>query len=341
MSNAGSVVALAAVAIVSAVAEAHHSFSANFDVNGVVEVRGRITALQWQNPHVLMTLEATDGATWAVETQAKNLLERTEIGAEFFAVGTSVALAGYPAREGRGVFALNAELPDGRELILRAGQVARFGGRQAGNPDNVLAGAASADAAAQAAGLFRVWSMQFAGESRWRWPSTYPLTPAAAAAQARFDRVRDFPLGDCTAKGMPWIMEQPFPMEFAREGVDVVLRLEEDDVVRRIHMQSAAPTDVQPSPYGYSVGRWDNGALVVHTTAINARYLNATGIPLTAAVTTDERFVVSSDGSRLNYTLTVTDPGTFTAPLTVEHYWIWRPGVTLQGYDCVPETAAR
>jgi hypothetical protein len=176
--------------------------------------------------------------------------------------------------------------------------------------------------------------MQFAGEGRWRWPDTYPLTPAAAAAQSLFVPTRDMPLGDCAAKGMPWIMEQPFPMEIARQGDDVLIKLEEADAVRTVHMQSPPPSGVRPSPYGYSAGRWDGDALVVHTTAISAPYLNSTGIPLTSAVTTDERFAVSSDGSRLNYTLTVTDPGTFTAPLTLEKYWIWRPGVTLESYGC-------
>jgi hypothetical protein len=329
------------VALASVSTAAHHAFSANFDVDRIVEVRGRVTDLQWQNPHVLLTLETEDGESWAVESQAKNILERTEIHADVLAVGTRVALAGYPARAGHGVFALNALLADGRELILRAGQPARFGGRQGSNPDAVLAGGVSADAAALAAGLFRVWSMQFAGEGRWRWPDAYPLTAAAAAARARFDPVRDFPLRNCAPKGMPWIMEQPFPISFTRSGSDVALRLEEGDVVRTIHMTESPPPDVGPTPHGYSYGRWDDGDLVVRTIAINARYLNATGIPLSPKVTTDERFSLAPDGSRLDYTLTITDPDTFTEPLTVERYWIWRPGAALKPYDCAPDDAAR
>jgi hypothetical protein len=337
---ARTVVAVVA-ALASSSATAHHAFSANFDVDRIIEVRGRVTDLQWQNPHVLLTVQAEDGATWAVESQAKNILERTDVRADLLAVGTTVALAGYPARGGRGVFALNALLADGRELILRAGQPARFGGRSGSNPDAVLAGGVSADAAAQAAGLFRVWSMQFAGEGRWRWPDTYPLTASAAAARARFDPVRDFPLRNCAQKGMPWIMEQPFPMAFMRSGEDVVLRLEEGDVVRTIHLAESPPSGVAASPYGYSYGRWDGSDLVVRTIAISARYLNATGIPLSPNVTTDERFSLAADGSRLDYTLTITDPDTFTEPLTVQRYWIWRPGAELKPYDCVLDDAAR
>jgi hypothetical protein len=327
--------------LISIGTSAHHAFSANFDVDRVVEVRGRVVDLQWQNPHVLLTLQTENGETWAVESQAKNILERTAVDANLLAVGTSVALAGYPARSGHGVFALNALLADGRELILRAGQPARFGGRQGSNPDAVLAGGVSADTAAQTAGLFRVWSMQFAGEGRWRWPDTYPLTASAAAARAQFDPVRDFPLRNCAPKGMPWIMEQPFPMSIARSGADVVLRLEEGDAVRTIHITDSPPARVEASPHGYSYGRWDGGDLVVRTIAISARYLNATGIPLSPSVTTDERFSLAPDGSRLEYTLTITDPDTFTEPLTLEKYWVWRPGAELKPYDCVVDDAPR
>lgn len=328
-------------ALGSTTASAHHAFSANFDVDGMIEVRGRVTELQWQNPHVLISLETAAGETWVVESQAKNILERTAIVADHFAVGSTVAFAGYPAREGPGIFALNALLADGRELILRAGQPARFGGRPGSSPENVLAAGVSADAAAREAGIFRVWSMQFAGEGRWRWPDSYPLTSAAEDAAARFDPARDLPADDCAQKPMPWIMEQPFPLEIARQGDDIVLRIEEGDVIRTIHMQDSPPSPIQPSPWGYSVGRWDGGDLVVRTSAIAARYLNARGIPLTAAVSTDERFSLAPDGSRLDYTLTITDPGTFTEPVTVESYRVWRPEITIEPYDCSRERPRR
>lgn len=37
------------------------------------------------------------------------------------------------------------------------------------------------------------------------------------------------------------MMEQPYPMEFCRAGDDIVLRLEEYDAVRTIHMDREAP----------------------------------------------------------------------------------------------------
>jgi hypothetical protein len=315
-------------------ARAHHSFAATFDVTQTIEIEGRITDVRWQNPHVLMKLETATGTQWQVESQAKNLLERTEVQPAMFPVGAAVSLAGYPARDGNGIFALNALLPDGREVILRAGIAPRWNTARANRPENILQGGI---ADANATGLFRVWSMQFAGEGRWRWPDKFPLTPTAAAAFAAFDPIEDNVLRGCAKKGMPWIMEQPFPMQIAEQGSDVVLRLEENDVVRVVHMTGAPQANPAPSALGYSVGRWENGDLVVRTTAIDFPYLNATGVPQSDAIELAERFSPAADGSRLNYTLTITDPATFTEPVTLSKYWVWTPGVRLQPYECAIE----
>jgi hypothetical protein len=58
-------------------------------------------------------------------------------------------------------------------------------------------------------------------------------------------------------------------------------------------------------------------------------------------VASGERFALAPDGSRLDYTLTITDPGTFTAPVTMESYRVWRPGATIERYACTPEAASR
>jgi len=48
-----------------------------------------------------------------------------------------------------------------------------------------------------------------------------------------------------------------------------------------------------------------------------------------------ERFTVSDDGSRLNYSLVADDPIVFTAPVELERAWLWEPGIELMPYDCV------
>ena len=54
--------------------------------------------------------------------------------------------------------------------------------------------------------------------------NAYPLTPAARAQLAEFDRSTDNPTANCVPKGMPTIMEAPYPIEFVRQdGGDILL----------------------------------------------------------------------------------------------------------------------
>ena len=110
--------------------------------------------------------------------------------------------------------------------------------------------------------------------------------------------------------------------------------MEEYDTVRLIEMSAAAASTGPPTLLGVSSGRWDGATLVVTTRNIGYRWFNGTGIPLSPAATTEERFTLNGDGSRLDYAMTVTDPATFTAPVTVRKAWEWRPGEQLRPYEC-------
>jgi hypothetical protein len=72
----------------------------------------------------------------------------------------------------------------------------------------------------------------------------------------------------------------------------------------------------------------------VTTADIGYPWFNGTGIPLGPNATTEERFELNEDGSRLDYTMTVTDFTTFTAPVTLRKAWEWRPGEQVRPYEC-------
>ena len=69
-------------------------------------------------------------------------------------------------------------------------------------------------------------------------------------------------------------------MEFVDEGEQILLRLEEYDLVRTIHMNADPRVEPPRAPLGFSTGHWDGGTLVVTTTRISWRYFNTVGIPL-------------------------------------------------------------
>ena len=50
-----------------------------------------------------------------------------------------------------------------------------------------------------------------------------------------------------------------------------------------------------------------------------------------------ERFALSADQRRLDYTLTVTDALTFAPPLVVRRHWVWLPGETVEPWLCADD----
>ena len=162
----------------------------------------------------------------------------------------------------------------------------------------------------------------------------YPLADEAAARRSAWD-AGDSSLLECTEWNMPYLMYHPLPMEFLRHGDDILPRFEEDDNERLIHM-TADPGNgagVHTLP-GHSIGRWEGDTLVVVTTKIEASVLDIHGTPFSSAIHRVERFTPSADGSRLDYRLTITDPGTATEPVEVERFWIWRPEIAVSHYGC-------
>ena len=335
--------ALAAAGLPATVA-AHHSFFGRFDTQRLVELEGEVTEVLWRNPHAYFTVVA-DGVAWEIETSSLTVLKRMGIEAGTIRVGDRIRIAANPPTgDKKEMYARHVLLPDGRELLLNVGLAPRWAERSRAVGDESLLMARVGDPSRPDLGIFRVWS--HTRTIARLFPevtdltvdiNAYPLTPAARAQLAAFDRGTDNPTANCVPKGMPTIMEAPYPIEFVRqEGGHILLKLEEYDLERAIYMDGPSVTRElpQPSPLGFSVGRWDGAALVVRTTRVSWPFFSKLGIRQSPAVEIVERFTPTVDGSRLDYEMTVTDPATFTRPVVLRQYWLWLPSVTLLPYQC-------
>ena len=97
----GTMVALLSAAVP---ALAHHSFSAVYDGNKPVTLRGFVSKLGWQNPHAHIYVDVknpTTGqmVTWEVESAGASNLLRAGLRREDF-IGAEVIVKGFLAKDG-------------------------------------------------------------------------------------------------------------------------------------------------------------------------------------------------------------------------------------------------
>jgi hypothetical protein len=83
---------------------AHHSFPAQYDVDKPISLTGKVTKVEWTNPHIFIYADVTgtDGAvaSWAFEMGGPNALLRQGWKRDSVKAGDLVTFEGSLARDG-------------------------------------------------------------------------------------------------------------------------------------------------------------------------------------------------------------------------------------------------
>ena len=128
---------LAAVTLKSALA--HHAFSAEFDAEAPISVRGHVTKIEWINPHAWIHLAADpeDGSVvdWMFEGGTPNTLVRSGIDRNSLAIGTEIVVRGYQSKDRNCTPACKA---NGRDLAFTDGRKVFMGSSGTGAPKDGL-----------------------------------------------------------------------------------------------------------------------------------------------------------------------------------------------------------
>ena len=116
---------VAILALVIDVASAHHPFSVNYDATKFGTLTGKVAAVQWTNPHVVLALDVeSDGKTerWMIEGYAPNMLRRQGWDNDSLREGSRITVSGWQAREA------TLKIFSGREVTFEDGSTRVFGG---------------------------------------------------------------------------------------------------------------------------------------------------------------------------------------------------------------------
>lgn len=115
--------------------QAHHAFAAEFDSNAPVKLEGKVTKVEWINPHAWLHLEIVDEEgntqTWMVEGGTPNTMIRAGINKNTIKPGTEIIVRGYQAKDKTCEPACKA---NGRDITLSDGNKLFMGSSGTGAP---------------------------------------------------------------------------------------------------------------------------------------------------------------------------------------------------------------
>ena len=115
------------VALGSAPAVAHHAFSAEFDADRPLQLTGKVTRVEWINPHAWIHIETAEGETWMIEGGTPNTLFRRGFTKDSLLAGTEIVVDGYQAKDG-------TNKANGRDLTFTDGRKLFMGSSGTGAP---------------------------------------------------------------------------------------------------------------------------------------------------------------------------------------------------------------
>lgn len=335
--------ALSLVAVSPVVA--HHS-DAGVDMDSTIEIEGTVTEFHWRNPHVYFMVEGVDetGQTreWSVQMGSTITTARTGWHRDYLHPGDAVVVSLHPSVSGQPYGILESIDKDDDPL-----------------PTLVAPGSSETlvpppDGTAQSESLEGTWFAdrstirQYVGGFDGYFNAELKLTPAGAAAKAAYDPLSpENPEAQCIGRPTPAMIVSsqlyPIRIDIDEPGQTITLRSEFWDEVRTVYMDGRGhPQGGERTISGHSIGSWEGDTLVVDTRNFaDHRSPYQIGVPSGAQKHVVERYRLSEDHTRVFVEFMLEDPEFIAEPLTHSRELLYAPHMTIQEFNCDPESTQR
>jgi len=291
------------MSLLSISAFGHHSYI-RIDRDSVVAFEATVLQFEWRNPHVYFRVETVDEngerVEWQIETGSTPILAHSGWSEDSLETGDVISVRAHPERGTDRRYAVLQSLTTQDGTVLMQGIRASEATETTPDINGVWKSRLEPGAPIE------VLSALFAEFM------TISLTRAGQASIATYDHDRDNPTAICNGYGLLAGLTSPHYLnEIELLDDRVIIRDEWFDGERIIYTDGREhPFGGERARLGHSVGHWDGDTLVVETGNFTDK-TTVYGSGMNMKVT--EKFARINE-SQIEYSYTVEDPESFTAP---------------------------
>lgn len=339
---------------------AHHGMETKFDPGQPMTLQGRVTKIDWANPHAHIFMLTDAGEDWYVELKSTVELEWNGWSETTLTPGDAIRVNGFAARDGSPQVWGERVVYNGQEvfggdvtaLSLARGETQdrpvprwpdgqpRLGAAPGEEgywvPDTTTMMEDGVDVPMTAHGL-----LDDIADA----PKVAPLQEWALALYEH--RQRNFLRSD------PVFLECKPPSGPRKFQIPFGIQLLEDRDWQRIfvipgggnqdwHLIYTDGRDITSGfevdsdnvlYYGRLVGEWEGDTLVIHSEGYNEKFWLTGGLPHTSLMKVTEK-LTRTDFNTMTYEVTIDDPGAYTRPWTMHWNLVWLEGGDPPEYYC-------
>lgn len=309
---------------------AHHG-AFEYDMTTVKRYEGIVVEHRWKNPHSLIVLdtntESGEPIRLVIEAGGPSGLRPVGVTASSIVAGERVIAVVSPSKR----------YPDrsayGHEIVKADGSTIPL--------DRRSAYARTPRVDSSASSIFGTWSppwRAFIGLVNAR--TSWTFTDEGQIAFESYSPTQSSQ-ADCVSVSAPWLMVHPVIHQIEKFEDFIVIRTDWlGGVERKVFLDDRPhPPSTEQFEQGHSVGRWEHDDLIIDTTNFADRIY--AGVASSSEKHLVERFSLSEDGKKLDYSFVLDDPGYLVDSVSESFQWEFQPDLEPSEIACDLEIARR